>query len=565
MEASRPATPTPAAGSMWKSYGNPCIDTFYYLPSDISWQKDLSASRDFHMKRLLPHAWSYSPVTTLKIIRDWGIMDLPPMCDAIYWLHHNHPKTLVANLMPLLTNYPGCSYLILISILCRILGWKEVETSMEMIAHVEETNKVRDLYERDSDFRSLHDEIARLFAESLKFDIQNCLKKEHDYDCDKDQPLELTDAADFCEASPFLVESVAKRVFPHVREVEAAVELLRNEVLDPLKKVLCIRMGDDYTAPENCYGYINQGPGLRRDPCRKERLPAVHKYLKDLEQSLDKMVADAILPNELVECVIDRNSGDVSRHVVELQWKAMVEDLKKKKKRQLSSSLAVIQTYNISSPPNLNFSELTYAMTILISELSEEEAWKGKVISLTPDPQLLSIQGHDLKSKCEFLCDPAKMLTHTRREYIDCKKVFDLILQQAVSTSLKPEQMIRKVFVFSSFEDFERISSGSGGRWEAQDYDEMRSKYREHGYDIPEIVFWRPNAHMDMPFTDSPDERGIAAISGFYRAWWQHTWAKTHFVKMFLENDGHVSPQHLMDAILSDKEYNYAHRFTVLD
>ncbi|KAL5702585.1 hypothetical protein ACHQM5_027787 [Ranunculus cassubicifolius] len=68
MEASRNKTPPiPTPSGLWKSYGNPCIDTFYYLLSDLSTKpKDLSASHDFHMKRLLPHAWSYRPLTTLK-------------------------------------------------------------------------------------------------------------------------------------------------------------------------------------------------------------------------------------------------------------------------------------------------------------------------------------------------------------------------------------------------------------------------------------------------------------------------------------------------------------------
>ncbi|KAL5702005.1 hypothetical protein ACHQM5_027279 [Ranunculus cassubicifolius] len=170
---------------------------------------------------------------------------------------------------------------------------KHLEGPWKKIEYAEDIRKVLDMYEGDPDFRSLHGEIANLFAESLKFDIQNFLEKEHAYDRDKDQPLELTEAANYCEASPFLLESVAKRVFPHVVEVEAAVELLRNEVLDPLKKVLSEDLGDD-TVEANIFGYIYEGLGS--EP-------------KDLKKSLDKMVADAILPNELVECVI---AGDVS-------------------------------------------------------------------------------------------------------------------------------------------------------------------------------------------------------------------------------------------------------------
>ncbi|KAL5702004.1 hypothetical protein ACHQM5_027278 [Ranunculus cassubicifolius] len=56
-------TPTPNIGR-WKSYGNPCTDTYYYLLSSLDYsspdpEKDhhLSESLDFHLRRLLPRAW----------------------------------------------------------------------------------------------------------------------------------------------------------------------------------------------------------------------------------------------------------------------------------------------------------------------------------------------------------------------------------------------------------------------------------------------------------------------------------------------------------------------------
>ncbi|KAL5719037.1 hypothetical protein ACHQM5_011871 [Ranunculus cassubicifolius] len=98
-----------------------------------------------------------------------------------------------------------------------------------------------------------------------------------------------------------------------------------------------------------------------------------------------------------------------------------------------------------------------------------------------------------------------------------------------------------------------------------RDYDEMKNKYKEHGYDIPQIVFWRPCDHLDMPFTDSADEQGISAISGFQRAKFRASFPCAKFIKLFLENDGHMSPQHVMEAVLTDEDYVYPHRFGLLD
>ncbi|RXH77334.1 hypothetical protein DVH24_023608 [Malus domestica] len=69
----------------------------------------------------------------------------------------------------------------------------------------------------------------------------------------------------------------------------------------------------------------------------------------------------------------------------------------------------------------------------------------------------------------------------------DLQKVFDLILQVSVNGRLKPEHMIKGIFVFSDME-FDQASSNS---WET-DYEAIQRKFKEKGYGdaVPQIVFW---------------------------------------------------------------------------
>ncbi|CAB4280922.1 unnamed protein product [Prunus armeniaca] len=57
----------------------------------------------------------------------------------------------------------------------------------------------------------------------------------------------------------------------------------------------------------------------------------------------------------------------------------------------------------------------------------------------------------------------------------DFQKVFDLILQVVVNGNLKPEQMIKRLFVFTSDQDFDDASFNS---WET-DYEAIQRKFKE--------------------------------------------------------------------------------------
>lgn len=133
--------------------------------------------------------------------------------------------------------------------------------------------------------------------------------------------------------------------------------------------------------------------------------------------------------------------------------------------------------------------DVSIALGLLVSELSKER-WKGKVINYGDLPQLHLIQGgDDLRCKCKFV---KKMKDHVNC-YPEFGKIFDLILEVAVNGNLKPEQMIRKVFVFShqdfdlEINDLNRCSC----LWDDH-YKAIQRKFNDKGYGdaVPHVVFW---------------------------------------------------------------------------
>ncbi|KAH0971706.1 hypothetical protein GBA52_023862 [Prunus armeniaca] len=187
-----------------------------------------------------------------------------------------------------------------------------------------------------------------------------------------------------------------------------------------------------------------------------------------------------------------------------------------------------------------NYGNAAVALAVMISELSEEP-WKGKLMNFSrnpqrhyfffpENPQLHSLQG-DLKAKLEILKD-------TRQWKVDLEVVFDSVLEVAVKNDLKPEQMIRRVFVFTSCEDFDKTLP-------AAKYEEIQRKFKDKGYgdEVPQIVFWKAN--NSMPAFAPYALHGMMMMNRF----------NDNLVKSFLDNDRKIGPDHVMEAAISDPRY----------
>lgn len=176
--------------------------------------------------------------------------------------------------------------------------------------------------------------------------------------------------------------------------------------------------------------------------------------------------------------------------------------------------------------------------------LAYEEPWKGKAISFSPNPELHSLatleggEDNDLKFKCEFV----------RRMdcggEVDFQKVFDLILQVAVNENLRPDQMIKRVFVLTDYKCFGRAWANTSSFWES-DYEAIQNKYKEKGYGdaVPQIVFWELEA-WGTPVVPCRGP-GVATLGCF----------SNKLFKLFLDNNGELGPHHVMEAAISGKEY----------
>ncbi|KAK9113372.1 hypothetical protein Syun_020169 [Stephania yunnanensis] len=403
---------------------------------------------------------------------------------------------------------------------------------------VEMARRAVDRYNRDPEYRFLHDRISDLFAENLVSDLQFLKSGE---------TRKISLASKWCpsldssfDRSTLLCESIAKRVFP--RESDPEYESIEEahyayRVRDRLRKQVLVPLRQALELPEI---YISSN---RWNSLPYERVASVamknykklfkehdrerfDEYLSRVKSGKAKIAAGALLPHQILASLSEGDGSD--NEVAELQWRRMVEDLSKKGK--LKNCLAVCDVSGSMSGTPM---QVCIALGLLTSSLSEDP-WKNRVITFSQDPQLHTIQGDNLKSNMESL---EQMDWGMNTNF---QKVVDLILKVAVDGNLSEEQMIKRVLVFSDME----FDQASANDWET-DYEAIRRKFRQSGYEraVPEIVFWnlRHSGATPVPAV----QNGVALVSGFSK----------NLLTLFLDGGGVLNSEAVMAQAICGPEY----------
>ncbi|KAM1866223.1 hypothetical protein ACFX13_009099 [Malus domestica] len=547
---------------VFKAYGDPCLDLFFNVtqrPSDYR-EKQQETEKEYHtnmfnyLRQQLPLAWSHDPLTTLKLIFNLSscrIGGSKCYCEAFefaaVWLHHNHPNTLLRNFGSLADSFGPLFTLLDVLYGLLVPPQDQLDHTLEELLQRENPNSHADRYAHDPTYRLLHDRGMDAFAERLKSDLeklkQNKLElKPCDYDDDVDDDTDYSakrgsldahayhdlhvSGATYCllTGNPWdahkgrsisLEESTARRLLTPESDVSREWERLRKEVLAPLK---------NYSCRQSRFG--------RWERCE------VKKYLEEVKAATTIIKPDALLPYDILRYLEDGNVGEAAV----LQWKAMVQKVKEGGK--FKNCWAVCDNGWCQSR--------SLSLGLLVYELSEEP-WNRKVMNFSlPDsrckfippvhflPQLHSIQGlDDVKSKFSFLTRMERRMGISSI-CIDIQMVFDAILEVAVKENLKPEQMIKKLFLFTDC---------AGYDWKGYEtlYEAVRSMFEEKGYGddaVPHFVFWDLWWGYRSPSFDFT-HRGVTVLRGYSK----------NLVKSFLDNGGDFRPDHLMKVAIADKEY----------
>ncbi|KAK7914513.1 hypothetical protein PG985_012216 [Apiospora marii] len=423
--------------------------------------------------------------------------------------------------------------------------------------------------------RALHMAIARLFSEQLKSDLallrgDDAKAKRRISLCAKWAPSHDR----FHDKHTFIVSTIAELMHP-------------EHILQGMGREICLRHAreayrKDISALRGHLDIVERHLSAKTlDKIKYDRVPSIamnnyagifaekdtehfETYINKVAEGKAKISGATLLPSTLIKAV--RESGHTTRasgksvkeaveakmaelngKVVDGQWKSLVQRIKDS--GNLESSMAVCDVSGSMSSPV--FADRTCPMdssiglSLLLAEVTAPP-FGGTFITFSESP---TVEQVDLtKTLREKYADMSRAPWGGSTNFV---AVFeDLVLPMALRNNLKPEDMVKRIFVFSDMQfnqaesgyDYYRGTRSTDSPCWGTSYERIKKKFSDAGYEMPELVFWnlaggRAGYHggwdepdeLGDPTAPKPvtaDQEGTAIVSGYSQG----------MLKVFLDN-----------------------------
>ncbi|KAL7412508.1 hypothetical protein BDY24DRAFT_370914 [Mrakia frigida] len=397
----------------------------------------------------------------------------------------------------------------------------KVDAARERARKKEEArNRVERLYKEDRSYRLLHIRVAKIFATQLQHDL-NLIQSS------PSSPISL--AAKWLPSpgsnlalQTLLPESVAVLLFPNLPPTTASSYLLsalQKTYLSPLRAASQIpeRPLSAKACSEVAYPRV---PSLAMKRYKRTFLEKdtvrFKEFLIEVKKGNRSISGAALTPASLVAEArrlthVEKEGG--IGDVLGAQWGTLVESVRESGK--MGEAIAVADVSGSMFSPTFKDRtspiDSSIGLSLLLSQIAPEP-FNGTFITFSGTPQIVDI---DLES--DFVEIVQKMERTGWGMNTDFMATFRLILNKSKAASLKPEEMIKRLYVFSDME-FDHA-----GSYQETHFEIIKREFEAEGYDLPELVFWNLNGTVSKPVTSQTP--GVALVSGYSAA----------LLKVFLE------------------------------
>ena len=265
-----------------------------------------------------------------------------------------------------------------------------------------------------------------------------------------------------------------------------------------------------YEAVPSRANLIYNNAFLRNDEARRR------EYLGQLEKGETKINASTLFPHDIVHKYM--NNGWSARlkqkdATIEALWKALPDAVKGCGNTIVVADGSGSMTCTVDHNSGVTALEVANALAIYFAEHSSGQ-FKDKYITFSERPRLVDF------SNCKSL--HAKLqtaLVHSEVANTNIEKVFDLILNTAISNKMFQEDLPQNVLIISDMEFDHCASCGNSNRWECNRptrklFDVIAKRFADAGYTMPRLVFWNVNSRTGtIPVKEN--DLGVALVSGF--------------------------------------------------
>lgn len=129
-------------------------------------------------------------------------------------------------------------------------------------------------------------------------------------------------------------------------------------------------------------------------------------------------------------------------------------------------------------------------------------AFHNHFITFSENPRLVEIKGKDIYEKVRY-CHQFNEVANT-----NIQRVFELILKTSVKNRVPQKEMPARIYIISDMEFDCCVADRS-----VTNFEYARKLFGEHGYQLPEVVFWNvASRNRQQPV--KLNDKGVALVSG---------------------------------------------------
>ena len=234
---------------------------------------------------------------------------------------------------------------------------------------------------------------------------------------------------------------------------------------------------------------------IYRNAFKKHDAYRYARFIDNAVEGKEKINSSTLYPYDLLEKIMKYTWSSYSikyDKTVEAQWKQLPNYVE-----EGTNALVIADTSGSMFGRPLN---TALGLAVYFAERNKG-AYHNLWMSFSVNPKLHEIKGETLAEKLDSI-DMYDWIGNT-----DLRAAFDLVLDIAVKNDVPQSEMPKSLIVISDME----IDNCGNKSWTF--YDKMEHKFKKHGYEIPNFIFWNVNSRHDVFHADN-SRKGVQLVSG---------------------------------------------------
>lgn len=215
------------------------------------------------------------------------------------------------------------------------------------------------------------------------------------------------------------------------------------------------------------------------------------EYISDVEKGKEKINSSTLYPYDIVEKILYHHEDN---KVLEAQWNNLPN--------YVDGDVNAVVMADVSGSMTGRPMATSIGLAMYFAERNNG-AYHNLFMTFSGNPRFVEVKGNTITDKIRFI-GRADWGMNTNLEAALLK-----ILEVAIQNKCSQEEMPKSLIIISDMEIDECARQEHGEQF----YDYVSRTYEEHGYKIPNVVFWNVDSRHDVFLADK-NRKGVQLVSG---------------------------------------------------